>query len=184
MTAEHFGWRRLGTVLVEAGLLRDEDLTSALTEQDRTGDLLGVILVKRGLVSAAAIANALAEQHGGILRSEHGFGTGLHAAVESGAPDEASEVIEPPVSATESPPASTPDDGAVPVLDEAAQPDLEYLLFVPTSQGYLLLERSGTAPSLGQSVEVPETPAPLVVAKIASSPLPSDPRRCAYLQTL
>ena len=188
MTAEQFGWRRLGTVLVEAGLLGDEDLTQALTEQDQTGELLGTILVKRGLVSAAAIANALAEQYGAILRSEHGFGTGLRAVLESGAPDAANAVPEPPISATEPPeaasPIPSPKERVVPPPDEPAQPDTGHLLFVPTSQGYLLLARSGTAPSPGQTLELPETAVPMVVAKIASSPLPSDPRQCAYLQIL
>jgi hypothetical protein len=53
---------------------------------------------------------------------------------------------------------------------------------VPTYQGYLLVERSGTAPGLGEMVELPEAPgARLIVAKLASSPLPHDRRICVYL---
>jgi hypothetical protein len=64
-------------------------------------------------------------------------------------------------------------------------PQLEHLLFVPTYQGYLLLERSGTAPLLGEILEFPENPGTrLVVIKLALSPLPQDRRVCAYLGTL
>jgi hypothetical protein len=177
VTAEHPGWRRLGTVLVDAGLLRDEELAQVLAEQERTGELLGTILVTRGLVSAAAIANALAEQYGGILRSEHGFGTGLPATPERGLPDAAEPVPEPPVTPTTGQPAL-----ATPAAATHAGPG--HLLFVPTSQGYLLLSRSGAAPDPGQTLELPGITGTLAVVKTASSPLPSDPRRCAYLEIL
>ena len=66
-----------------------------------------------------------------------------------------------------------------------ARPDLGHLLFVPTYQGYLLLQRSGSAPTLGEVLELPDTPGVrLVVAKLALSPLPQDKRVCAYLDNL
>jgi hypothetical protein len=56
---------------------------------------------------------------------------------------------------------------------------------VPTYQGYLLLQRSGSAPALGEILELPDTPGfRLVVAKLALSPLPQDKRVCAYLDNL
>jgi hypothetical protein len=62
-------------------------------------------------------------------------------------------------------------------------PELAHLLFVPTPGGYLLLQRSGQAPAVGEEVELPDAPtARLVVAKVARSPLPLDERICAYLQ--
>jgi hypothetical protein len=65
------------------------------------------------------------------------------------------------------------------------RPDLGHLLFVPTYQGYLLLQRSGSAPALGEVLELPDTPGVrLVVAKLALSPLPQDKRVCAYLDNL
>jgi hypothetical protein len=65
------------------------------------------------------------------------------------------------------------------------QPDPDYLLFVPTPGGYLLLQRTGEAPAPGQQLEIPEAPnARLYVTKIARSPLPLDKRICAYLQAL
>ncbi len=236
MDAADPGWRRLGALLVQAGLVSEHDLVEALAEQERSGQRLGEVLVGRGLVSAAAIANALAEQHGSFLKTEHGFGTGLRAlmgrdsvAVSGGTPPEA-----PPLSPTQPPELSLGDTSpaavdksasakrveAEPAVPEGPQrsvawtagppsaatpqaswseqrregspeaqgqprPDLGHLLFVPTYQGYLLLQRSGTAPALGEVLELPDTPGVrLVVAKLALSPLPQDRRVCAYLNNL
>lgn len=57
-----------------------------------------------------------------------------------------------------------------------------HLLFVSTLRGYVLVELEGPPPSLGQAIEVPEQPASFVVAKLGPSPLPNDPRICAYLE--
>jgi len=67
----------LGRVLVECGLLTEEQVSEALQEQERTGRKLGEILVSSGVVSGPAIANALAEQRGTVVKTEYGFGTGL-----------------------------------------------------------------------------------------------------------
>jgi hypothetical protein len=232
MDAADPGRRRLGAVLVEAGLVSEHDLEEALAEQERSGQRLGELLVARGLVSAAAVANALAEQHGGFLKTEHGFGTGLRADVPG---SEATQPAAPPVSLAQPPdlrpgdtagadeerrafaetleaePAAAaegpqqsvawrgrPPPAAVPQarLSEQqregglepqgqARPDLGYLLFVPTYRGYLLLQRSGIAPVLGEVLELPETPgARLTVAKLALSPLPRDRRVCVYLNNV
>jgi hypothetical protein len=72
-----------------------------------------------------------------------------------------------------------------PEAEGQPRPDLGHLLFVPTYQGYLLLQRSGIAPALGEVLELPDTPGVrLVVAKLALSPLPQDKRVCAYLNNL
>lgn len=237
MDAADPGWRRLGAVFVEAGLVSEHDLVEALAEQERSGRRLGEILVARGLVSAAAVANALAEQHGSFLKTEHGFGTGLRTLMGRGSVPEsgATQPEAPPLSLTQPPelalgdtptvavdsrasakrleaePAAVPEEpqrsvawtAALPPvaagqastseqqhvrgLEAQGQPgpDLGHLLFVPTYQGYLLLQRSGTAPAVGDVLELPETPrARLIVAKLASSPLPQDRRVCAYLHNL
>jgi hypothetical protein len=57
-----------------------------------------------------------------------------------------------------------------------------HLLFVSTSHGYVLLEREGPPPPLGQGVEVPEQQGSFRVAKLAPSPLPNDQRICVYLE--
>lgn len=54
-----------------------------------------------------------------------------------------------------------------------------YLLFVWSPAGYTLEERSGEPPRAGTEVEDRERR--FRVTKIAPSPLPGDPRLCAYL---
>jgi len=54
-----------------------------------------------------------------------------------------------------------------------------YLLFVWSTHGYELRERSGDAPQVGAEVEDGERR--FRVAKLGPSPLPGDRRRCAYV---
>ena len=64
-------WTALGKLLVQKGLVKEDDLESALAEQGRhPGSRLGEILVGRGYLSGAALARALAEQHGVALGPE------------------------------------------------------------------------------------------------------------------
>lgn len=197
MGAEGHGWRPLGAVLVQAGLLSEDDLAETLAEQQRSGELLGTILVARGHVSAAAVANALAEQYGGFLKSEHGFGTGLRESLDESSTDTDSPRAppvsrpEPTTSPTETTPVPTidpPTSGSAPSEappSEQRKVESAHTLFVPTHNGYLLLNREGPAPPLGEHLELAEVPdRKLIVVKISSSPLPTDPRRCAYLQEL
>src|SRR5207237_6254210 len=78
---------QLGRILIAAGLLSETQLAEALQEQEQTGRRLGEIIVRRGFISGPALANALAEQHGGVLKTEYGFATGLggHAAQKAAA---------------------------------------------------------------------------------------------------
>lgn len=55
----------------------------------------------------------------------------------------------------------------------------KYLLFVSKPTGYELRERDGDPPAVGAEIE--ETEGPMRVSKVASSPLPGDSRRCAYV---
>jgi hypothetical protein len=57
-----------------------------------------------------------------------------------------------------------------------------HLLFVSTPAGYLLVEQVGPPPPLGPDFEVPEQPGSFRVVKLGPSPLPNDPRICAYLE--
>ena len=92
MNAAELPAPQIGRILVAAGLLTEEQLALALEEQEQTGKRLGEIVVRRGFMSGPALANALAEQHGGVLKTEYGFASGLggvaarRAASESGAP--------------------------------------------------------------------------------------------------
>jgi hypothetical protein len=56
-------------LLVDEGLLTQSQLEFALTEQRRTGRLLGQILVDFGYLSGFSLARALAAQHGLELRA-------------------------------------------------------------------------------------------------------------------
>ena len=55
-----------------------------------------------------------------------------------------------------------------------------HLVFVWKPTGYELRERDGDPPSVGSQVEIDQ--GRQTVLKIAPSPLPGDPRPCAYLQ--
>jgi hypothetical protein len=56
----------------------------------------------------------------------------------------------------------------------------KYLLFVSKPTGYELREQDGELPAVGTVVELDE--GRMQVNRIASSPLPGDERKCAYLQ--
>ena len=56
--------KRLGETLIKAGVLSEEQLAGALSEQKFTGRLLGEVLVAQSLVSPALVIRVLAEQLG------------------------------------------------------------------------------------------------------------------------
>jgi hypothetical protein len=58
----------------------------------------------------------------------------------------------------------------------------KYLLFVWKPSGYELREADGDVPSVGSEVE--QDGQTQRVTKVAPSPLPGDPRLCAYLQAV
>jgi hypothetical protein len=58
--------------------------------------------------------------------------------------------------------------------------DGKYLLFVWRPSGYVLEERDGDPPNVGTEVELDGDRQR--VSKVGPSPLPGDPRPCAYLQ--
>jgi hypothetical protein len=58
--------------------------------------------------------------------------------------------------------------------------DGTYLLFVWRPTGYLLQERDGEPPAVGAEIELEGDRQR--VSKVGPSPLPGDPRPCAYLQ--
>lgn len=55
---------RLGDVLVQKGIITDEQLTQALEEQKRVGGMLGEVMVTLGIVSENALVDTLCEQLG------------------------------------------------------------------------------------------------------------------------
>jgi len=52
----------LGQLLIRRGLISDDQLAGALSEQESTREYLGEILVRRGLLTEAQLTEALAEQ--------------------------------------------------------------------------------------------------------------------------
>jgi hypothetical protein len=58
----------------------------------------------------------------------------------------------------------------------------QHLLFVPTPQGYQLVEQDGDTPTAFAEVSLPGHENAFRVIKVARSPLPSDDRLCAYLE--
>jgi hypothetical protein len=74
--------RPLGAVLVEQGLVTNDDVDGALAVQVETSQPLGEILLQRSLIARPTLAKALAAQRGGSLDEEGGFGSGLMAKIE------------------------------------------------------------------------------------------------------
>jgi hypothetical protein len=93
--AARIRWRPLGRLLVEQGLLTEDELEHALEEQASTGRRLGETLVELGFVSHAALSHALTEQYGIEPKAETGFGTGLRAGIERRNDRDRDEQIEP-----------------------------------------------------------------------------------------
>jgi hypothetical protein len=93
----------LGRLLIQRGLLTEEQLIQGLFEQNRTGDRLGKILIDLGFVDAPTVAMALATQHGGPLKTEYGFATGLGlpepTEPETNAPPDADPATSPALAA-------------------------------------------------------------------------------------
>ena len=58
--------------------------------------------------------------------------------------------------------------------------DGTYLVFVWKPSGYELHEQQGELPQVGTEMEVGDVRE--LVSKLGPSPLPGDPRPCAYLQ--
>ena len=74
--------RPLGVVLVEQGLVSNDDVDGALAVQVKTSQPLGEILLERSLIARPLLAKALAAQRGRLLDKEGGFGSGLMARLE------------------------------------------------------------------------------------------------------
>jgi hypothetical protein len=202
-------WRPLGELLVTKGLVTEDELQRALKEQEETGALLGTILVDRGFVSGPTLAIALAEQYGVELDSQRGFGTGLWAEIDRrhregrGLPPEENvfqlETVKSPQ--LEAVPDPDPEVDRLLAENRRLQDEIErlraelarpkivkapapeqpssHVVFVPTSERYVLLERQGPPPEPGDALDLPE--GSFVVGKIGRAPFPGERRPCAFL---
>ena len=207
MEAAEQSWRPLGELLVTKGLVTEDELNRALKEQEETGRLLGTILVERGFVSGPALAVALAEQYGVELDTERGFGTGLWAEIDRR--HRAGRGVAPEENVVRLEPAKAPQLEAVPDPDpelerlqaenrrlleeidrlqseftrlkvvEALEQPSSHVVFVPTPERYLLLDREGPPPEPGDALDLPE--GSFVVGKVGRAPFPGERRACAFL---
>src|SRR5277367_4699578 len=62
MSAQDHQWPQIGQLFMQRGHLTQEQLSSALLEQQRTGQLLGEILVARGYITRLDLASAIGTQ--------------------------------------------------------------------------------------------------------------------------
>jgi len=178
---------QLGRILIAAGLLTEEQLAQALEEQSRTGSRLGEIIVQRGFISGPALANALAEQHGGVLKTEYGFATGLggeavkRAASEgsSGLPDSELQANGPsssiPQLRTAQPQAATPPpEPPAPVELVAPEPPVQPAEWPESEQSHAEPQQSEpeTPPLPLRTVDPPMENPDLEVAAASPTPPP------------
>jgi hypothetical protein len=197
--------RPLGELLFDKGLLTRDELDLALAEQEETGRLLGSIVVERGFVSGPQLAVVLAEQVGVELTTERGFGTGLWAEIarRHGTGREVSTegtvVRLEQVPQLEAVPDPDPELELLQAENRRLEEELErlrsevsrirlvegpelpssHLIFVPTPQRYLVLEREGPPPDPGAELELSE--GRFVVGKVGRAPYPGERRPCAFL---
>ncbi len=149
----------LGQLVLQRGLLDEEQLEIALVEHMSSGMRLGEVLVERGWLTQEQIEGLLDEQRATGVGEDGTRGIDLLRTRVA----EAEAELEP-----------APEAEA-----EAAENGAEHVLFVWSPSGYALLTRAGEPPSIGSEVGV--SGGRLVVVKIGPSPLPGDRRRCAYL---
>jgi hypothetical protein len=153
----------LGQLVLRRGLLDEEQLEIALAEHMSGGKMLGEVLVERGWLTQRQIDGLLHEQLTAAGGEDGARGIDLLRTRVA----EAEAELDQPV-ATEAP-----------EVEEPAELDPGYVLFVWSPSGYALLSRSGEPPPIGSEVGV--SGGRLEVVKIGPSPLPGDPRRCAFL---
>jgi len=67
---------------------------------------------------------------------------------------------------------------------EAPKQASAHLLFVPTPERYLLVEREGAPPARGEELQVFEVEGRFTVTKVGRAPYPGELRPCAYLLRL
>ncbi len=152
----------LGQLVLQRGLLDEEQLEIALAEHMSSGKMLGEVLVEHGWLTQGQIAELLDDQRAAV--AGQGETRGIHLLRTRVA--EAEAELEQPAA----------DEAPGP---ERVEPDPGHVLFVWSPAGYALLARAGEPPPVGSEVGV--SGGRLVVVKIGPSPLPGDRRRCAFL---
>lgn len=147
----------LGQLVLQSGMLSEAQLEIALAEHLATCRPLGEVFVDHGWLTEAQVRQLLEEQHR-IAAGDQDGARGIDLLRTSVADAEAE--LAPP---------------------EEDEPGPGHVLFVWSSSGYALLGRAGEPPAVGSEVGV--SGGRRVVTKIGPSPLPGDPRPCAYLDS-
>jgi hypothetical protein len=150
----------LGQLVLQSGILSEAQLETALAEHLATGVPLGKVLVGHGWLTEAQLEELLDDQRR-LAAGEDGT-RGIELLRTSVADAEAE---------------------LGPASDEAEPDDSGpgHVLFVWSPSGYALLVRAGEPPAVGSEVGI--SGGRRVVTKIGPSPLPGDPRPCAYLDS-
>jgi hypothetical protein len=122
-------------LLVEQGLLTDDELEQALATQQQTGERLGETIVKCGFVSGPELAAALAAQYGIELTTEKGFGTGLRSEIQRRHENDRRRIVQ----IVPDPPARLElvPDAPAPAPEPELEPELEA---APTGEAMLLAQ--------------------------------------------
>jgi hypothetical protein len=150
----------LGQMVLEYGLLNEEQLELALAEHLSTGAKLGEVLVGRGWLTPSQLEWLLEEQ------------AATAAAEQTDDDARGIDLLRTRVAEAEAELSLVPDGEP----DEAGP---GHVLFVWSPSGYALLSRAGEPPPVGSEVGI--SGGSRVVTKIGPSPLPGDRRPCAYL---
>ena len=173
MEAAHITWRPLGRLLVEQGLLSDDELEQALAKQQETGERLGETIVKCGFVSGpqlAAAEAALAERERELAEQADSHRRDVDML------EELNERLREQVEALRREP--EPED---PV---AAAPT-SHLVFVQLDERYELVLRDGPPPEPFTALFLPDVDeGSFVVAGSRRSPFPGDLRPCVVAERL
>ena len=130
----------LGAILVQRGVLTEEQLAFALDEQKRTGEQIGEVIVRLGLALAPSVAQALATQHGSPLKTEYGYAVGFGGH-------------------TPAPPADPPPVSPAPALDRPATAPAASALRTAAPPEVAPTQTPVSAPAATAAV-VPTPPAP------------------------
>lgn len=143
----------LGQLVLQLGLLTEEQLEIAIAEHLSTGKKLGEVLVGHGWLTVEELEELLRAQ------ADPDGARGIDLLRSRVA--EAEAELEPLEQ-------QEPDNG-----------DPGHVLFVWSPSGYSLLSRAGEPPPVGTAVGV--SGGLRTVTKIGPSPLPGDRRPCAFL---
>jgi hypothetical protein len=177
-----FIWRRrLLPITAVASVFPDE--RAVVLNVDR-GSLAG-IRAPDARIEAPQLANETADSSEDVQRRIASYLSSAQPETNQAPRDHEEAAVEPPLESAEPERPRPPTKGRPSGDAEDARPRAaRHLVFVSTPDGYILVELPGPPPPLGKDIEVPEQSGSFTVAKVGSSPLPNDPRICAYLERL